>query len=275
MEASLFAVCQIRTTDDRARNLTTATELVRRAAGRGADAVCLPEMWPYIGPDVDTVAGAEDLDGPSMSAMQSLAQELGVWLFPGSFAERSDHPGFVHNTATVIDSDGAVRAVYRKLHLFDVAIPGGATFTESDSVVAGEEAVVVDTPFGRVGLSICYDLRFPELYQRLRDAGAEVVLAPAAFTALTGKDHWELLIRARAVENQVYVVAPEQWGVHNAARRSHGHSLIVDPWGHIVAQASEQEGIALGLLDPEFLARVRRQLPCHGHKRAFRGPAIA
>ena len=273
MKPALFAVCQMTTTDDRARNRRVAEDLVRRAADRGADAICLPEMWPFIGADRDQYAHAEGLDGPSTTAMRALAQELGVWLFPGSFAERSAAPNRVHNTATAIAPDGEIAAVYRKLHLFDVAVPNGATFTESDTVVAGDRAVVVDTPFGRVGLTICYDLRFPMLYQALRDAGADLVLVPAAFTALTGKDHWELLIRARAVENQVYVVAAEQWGQHNRPRRSHGHSMIVDPWGHVVAQASEQEGIALGLVDPDFLSRVRAQLPCHRHKRGFEAPS--
>lgn len=274
MKPALFAVCQMTTTDDRARNQRVAEDLVRRAADRGADAICLPEMWPFIGADSEQHGHAEDLDGPSTTLMRDLAQELSVWLFPGSFAERSSAPRRVHNTATAIAPDGEIAGVYRKLHLFDVAVPDGATFTESDTVVAGDRAVVVDTPFGRVGLSICYDLRFPMLYQALRDAGADLILVPAAFTALTGKDHWELLIRARAVENQVYVVAAEQWGQHNRPRRSHGHSLIVDPWGHIVAQASEQEGIALGLVDPAFLARVRAQLPCHLHKRDFEAPSL-
>ncbi len=274
MKPSLFAVCQMRTTADRAHNLSVASELVRRAAGYGAQAVCLPEMWPYIGRDREMLPDAESLDGPTITAMQALAQELDVWLFPGSFAERSADPGRVHNTATAIDGDGVVRAVYRKLHLFDCAVPGGATFTESDTVAPGDRAVVVDTPFGRVGLSICYDLRFPMLYQSLREAGADIIVLPSAFPALTGKEHWELLVRARAVENQVYVVAAEQWGQHNAARRSHGHSMIVDPWGHLVAQASEGEGVALGLVDPAFLAKVRVQLPCHGHKRAFQPPTI-
>ncbi len=274
MNPALFAVCQLTTSDDRARNRQVATDLVRRAAGLGADAVCLPEMWPFIGRDEDKLAGAETLGGPSTTLMQELAQELGIWLFPGSFAERAPTPGLVHNTATALAPDGSIAAVYRKLHLFDVAIPNGATFTESESVQAGDRAVIVDTPFGRVGMTICYDLRFPMLYQALREAGADLVLVPSAFTALTGKEHWELLIRARAVENQVYVVAAEQWGQHNRTRRSHGHSMIVDPWGHIVAQSSEQEGIALGLVDPAYLRRVRIQLPCSQHKRSFEPPSL-
>ncbi len=274
MKPGRFAVCQITSTDDRARNRRVASELVRRAAGHGAQVVCLPEMWPFIGPEHDKVAGAESLEGPSMSAMRDLAQELGIWLFPGSFAERADDPTRVFNTATALAPDGGLRGVYRKLHLFDVDVPNGAVFTESDTVQAGDQAVVVDTPFGRMGMSICYDVRFPMLYQSLRDAGADVILVPSAFTALTGKEHWELLIRARAVENQVYVVAAEQWGQHNAARRSHGHSMIVDPWGHIVAQCSEQEGVASTVTDPAYLAKVRQQVPCHGHKRPFEAPSL-
>lgn len=272
MKSALFAVCQMTTRDDRPANLATASELVRRAAGHGAEAICLPEMWPFIGKDADKVAGAESIDGPSVTAMRALAQELGVWLFPGSFAERSPFPGRVYNTSTAIAADGALAGVYRKLHLFDAAVPNGAVFTESDTVASGDKAVLVDTPFGRVGLTICYDLRFPTLYQALRDAGAAVVMAPAAFTARTGKDHWEPLLRARAIENQVYMVAADQWGQHHATRRSHGHSMIVDPWGQVTARASGQAGIAYGLVDAGYLATVRSQIPCHGHKRPFEGP---
>lgn len=267
-----FAVVQVTATDDRSANLATACELVRRAAGQGAEVVCLPEMWPFVGSDADKVAGAETLEGPSMTAMRELAVELGVWVLPGSFAELSDVPGRVYNTSPVFDSSGALRGLYRKLHLFDVDIPGGAVFKESDTVTAGDRAVVVDTPLGKLGLTICYDLRFPGLYRALREGGAEIVLVPAAFTAHTGKDHWEVLLRARAIEQQVWVVAPNQGGRHNPKRESHGHSMLIDPWGLVVGRASDGPGVAVADIDLERLRRVRTELPCGRHRRGFEGP---
>ena len=266
------AVVQVTATDDRAANLRIACDLVRQAADQGAELVCLPEMWPFIGSDADKVGGAETLDGPSMSAMQTLASTLGIWLLPGSFAEVSEIAGRVYNTSVVYDPEGALRAVYRKLHLFDVDVPGGAVFMESDTVAAGSEAVVVDTGVGQIGMSICYDLRFPALYQALRAGGAEVVVVPAAFTAHTGKDHWEVLLRARAIEQQVWVVAANQGGRHNAKRESHGHSMIIDPWGLVVARTSDGPGLALADLDLSRVERVRREIPCGSAGRKWDGP---
>ena len=227
-------------------------------------------MWPFIGSDADKVAGAEALDGPSMTAMQELAQELGIWIFPGSFAERAPVEGRVYNTALAIDSDGGIAAIYRKIHLFDVDVVGGVSFQESDTVAPGDEAVLVDTPLGRVGMTVCYDLRFPALYQRLREGGAELFSVPAAFTSHTGKDHWEVLLRARATENQCYVLAADQGGRHNRTRESHGQSMIVDPWGLVVGRASDGPGFAIAAVDTGRVASVRQQIPCFGHKRDFR-----
>jgi predicted amidohydrolase len=268
-----IAACQVRAGDDRGANLATAGRLVHEAADRGADVVCLPEMWAFIGRDRDKIAGAESLDGPSMTAMQGLAQEHGIWLFPGSFAERSPVPGQVYNCSPAIAPDGSVRAVYRKIHLFDIDMKTGPTFRESATVTPGDRAVVVDTPFGRFGLTVCYDLRFPGLYQALRDAGAEVVLVPAAFTATTGKAHWEVLLRARAIEQQVWVVAADQGGRHNAVRVSHGHSMVVDPWGFVVAQCSEGVGLVTAVIDRGLTSDVRERLPCVDHRRSFQSPA--
>lgn len=269
---SCVAVVQVTATDDRAANLRIACELVRRAADQGAELVCLPEMWSFIGSDPDKVAGAETLEGPSMSAMQALASTLGVWLLPGSFAEISEVPGRVYNTSVVYDPEGEVRGVYRKIHLFDVDVPGGAVFKESDTGVAGREAVVVDTDAGRLGMSICYDLRFPALYQALRAGGAEVVVVPAAFTAHTGKDHWEVLLRARAIEQQVWVVAANQGGRHNSKWESHGHSMIIDPWGLVVARASDGPGLALAEVDLSRVEQVRREIPCGVAGQKWDGP---
>ena len=272
MSRTCFAVVQMTTTDDRAANAAAAEGFVREAAARGADVVCLPEMWPFIGSDADKVAGAETLDGPSTSLMRELAAELGVWIFPGSFAERAPIAGRVYNCSPAIDARGEIAAVYRKLHLFDVDIPGGAVFAESETVTPGDRAVVCDTPFGGVAMTVCYDLRFPALYAALRDAGADVVLVPAAFTAHTGKSHWEVLLRARAIEQQVCVVAADQGGRHNPKRESHGDSMIIDPWGDVVARCSAGPGVALAWVDPARTETVREQLPCHRHRRPFEHP---
>jgi len=263
------AVVQLCSGDDRPANLRAASEAVREAAGRGAQVVCLPEMWPFIGPDAAKVAGAEDLSGPSVSAMQELAGELGLWLFAGSFAERSEIEGRVYNCAPVIAPSGEVVSVYRKIHLFDIDIAGGPSFLESRSVTPGTQAVVVDCPLGRVGLTVCYDLRFPQLFEGLRRAGAEVFMVPAAFTAHTGRAHWELLLRARAVEQQCWVVASDQGGQHNPKRESYGNSMIVDPWGEVVARLGREPGVAIAALKRERTARVRRELPCFSHRRSF------
>ncbi|MBN92908.1 MAG: hydrolase, partial [Deltaproteobacteria bacterium] len=233
------AVAQVCAGADRGANLDQAASLVREAADLGAHTVCLPEMWPFVGPDEDKVAGAETLSGPSMSAMRELARTLGLWLFPGSFAEKSEVEDRVFNCSPVINPEGAVVAVYRKIHLFDIHMDDGPTLLETDTVVPGDQAVVADACGLTWGLTVCYDLRFPSLYKALRDAGAHVLLVPAAFTAHTGKAHWEVLLRARAIEQQCYVVAADQWGRHNPRRESHGQSMIVDPWGAVIARVSD------------------------------------
>lgn len=262
-----LAVCQLAATTDRQANRDRAVALVREAAGSGGQLICLPEMWPFIGPDAQQVEGAEDLDGPSVSAMRELARELGVWLFPGSFPERSGSEGKIHNTAVAIDDSGELRGAYRKVHLFDVDIADSAVYLESRTVLPGDRAVVVDTPWLRVGMSTCYDLRFPALYQVLRDAGAELITVPAAFTAYTGKAHWEVLLRARAIEQQVFVAAADQGGWHSSNRQSHGHSMIVGPWGDVLGQVGEGGRLALARIDPEDVRAVRSKIPCHEHRR--------
>ncbi len=269
---ALFAVAQMTTTKDREANLASATALVQEAAGLGASMVFLPEMWPFIGSDEDKVAGAQELDGPIVTRMRSLARELGIWLQPGSFAERSPVEGRVYNTAPVIRPDGELEAIYRKIHLFDIDLPGGAVLMESDTVTPGDRAVVARTPFGGLGMSICYDLRFPELYRSLREGGADIITVPAAFTAHTGKDHWEVLLRARAIEQQVWIVAANQGGHHNRKRASHGHSMIIDPWGLVVARCSDGPGLCLAPVERERAGRVRAALPCADHRRVYRSP---
>ena len=266
-----LAAVQLCSGADRAANLSAATRLVREAADRGCEVACLPEMWPFIGTDADKVAGAEDLDGPSINAMRELAVELGLWIFAGSFAERSDLAGRVYKSSPVITPTGEVVGVYRKIHLFDIEMATGPSFRESATVAPGDQLVVVDSPLGRVGLSVCYDLRFPVLYESLRAAGAEVLMVPAAFTAHTGAAHWELLLRARAVEQQCWVVAADQGGHHNPRRESYGNSMIVDPWGEIQARLEVSPGLALATVHPGRTRQVRRELPAVEHRRSIRG----
>ncbi|MET0404909.1 MAG: carbon-nitrogen hydrolase family protein, partial [Cystobacter sp.] len=196
-----------------------------------------------------------------------LARERKVTLLSGSILEQGAPGGRLYNTTVVFGPDGSRLAVYRKIHLFDVDVGDGTPYLESAAVAPGAEVVVADTEVGRLGLSICYDLRFPELYRRLSAGGATLVAVPAAFTLMTGKDHWEVLLRARAIENQCYVFAPAQGGRHSPQRVTWGHAMVVDPWGLVTARASEGEGLAVAAMDTELLARIRRNLPCLQHRR--------
>jgi predicted amidohydrolase len=268
-EGVVVAAVQLCATADRKANLERAEGLVALAARRGAGLVVLPEMWGFIGDEDDKVHNAEELGGASMTAAAQWARTHGIWLHAGSFAERCPEPRRVWNTSVVFDPEGAARAVYRKIHLFDIDVPGGVTARESDTVAPGDRAVVVSTPWGTFGLAICYDLRFPALFASLRSAGAEAILLPAAFTAHTGKDHWEVLLRARAIEQQCWVVAPNQGGWHNKIRQSHGHSMIIDPWGLVVARASDGPGLSVAELDVARARRVRAELPCGQQRRFF------
>ena len=212
---------------------------------------------------------AERLDGggPILTAMADLARATRVHLLLGGFPERSEEPRLIHNTSVVLDPDGQVVATYRKIHLFDVDLPGGARFRESDAVKPGVEPVIAALPFGAVGLSVCYDLRFPELYRALAARGARILAVPAAFTAETGKDHWHVLLRARAIENQAFVLAPAQFGTHGGKRASYGHALVIDPWGVVLAESGNHEGVAVADLDLAYQDEVRRTLPCLRHRR--------
>lgn len=261
---------QMRSTDDLAANLTACRALVAEAAAEGAQLVVLPECFSFLGRrEGDKLAIAEALadSGPIRSTLGELATKHGVWIVGGGTPERiPDDPRRTYNTALVVDPRGELVAHYRKIHLFDVDIPGGATLRESDATAPGCELVVVDVAGAKVGLSICYDVRFPELYRALvKDRGAEVVLVPAAFTAHTGAAHWHLLLRARAVEDQSWVVAAAQWGRHNEKRESYGHTLIADPWGTIVAERPEGDGVVTATLDSATVAQRRAQLPALRH----------
>ena len=263
----LIAAVQMASGPDRARNLDVATRLVRRAAGRGATFVGLPENVAWMGLEKDRPSAAERLDGPTLSCFAELAQQLRIYLLAGSVLEAGAPGGRVYNTSVLFGPDGGRLAAYRKIHLFDAEVGDGATYRESDAVAPGEGPVTAETPFGTVGLTICYDLRFPELYRALSRAGATLLTVPSAFTLMTGKDHWEVLLRARAIENQAYVLAPAQGGRHTDQRVTYGQAMVVDPWGLVVARAPDGEGFALAELDPELLARVRRNLPALRHRR--------
>jgi predicted amidohydrolase len=264
------AAVQMRSTDDLAANLATARTLASRGAREGAQLVVLPECFAFLGSkEGDKLAVAEHLDGdgPIMTALHEIAQEHRVWVIGGGAPERVDgDPKRTYNTAIVVAPDGALVARYRKIHLFDVDIPGGAVLRESDSTARGDEVIAVDIAGAKVGLSICYDVRFPELYRRLvAEHGAQVLLVPAAFTAHTGAAHWHLLLRARAVEDQAWVVAAAQWGKHNERRESYGHSVVVDPWGSVVAEQDAGDGVVVATLDGAAVDKRRTQMPCLSH----------
>jgi predicted amidohydrolase len=261
---------QLRSTHDLMANLAKCAELAQEAVADGAQLVVLPECFSFLGRterDKLEIAEALDGDGPVMSALRGMAAKHAVWIVGGGTPERvRGEPKRTYNTAVAIDPRGELVASYRKIHLFDVDIPGGAVLRESDSTAPGDELVVVDIAGAPVGVSICYDVRFPELYRQLvKDMGAEVLLVPAAFTAHTGAAHWHLLLRARAVEDQAWVVAPAQWGRHNEKRESYGHSLIVDPWGTIVGERPDGDGVVVATLDGATVDKRRTQMPCLSH----------
>jgi predicted amidohydrolase len=270
-EPVVFAAVQMNSQADVAANLERAAGLVAQAAARGAKAVVLPENFALMGHDEeDKRAIAEDLDeasGPIASMLRAAAREHEVWLVAGGLPERSADRDRPYNTNLVVDPTGAFTARYRKIHLFDVVIADGTKYRESGSTMAGDAPVCADVVGVRLGLSICYDLRFPELYRALSSAGAEALVVPAAFTLATGKDHWLALLRARAIESQSYVIAAAQWGKHPRGRMTFGKSCIIDPWGEIVAQASEGVGVVTAALDPAYLAHVRANLPSLQHRR--------
>lgn len=274
------AVVQLRSTEDIDRNVDAVQGLVREAAQAGATFVTLPENALFLRHSRDAVVPVEPLDGPLVTEMRRLATEARVWLLLGSYPERSPDPRRYYNTSVLIDgtsgdaaTPGPVVAAYRKLHLFDVDLPSGESQRESDTIAPGSELVVAAVDGVPTGLSICYDLRFPRLYQALVDRGARVLTVPAAFTEYTGKDHWMPLLRARAIENQAWVVAPGQFGHHGGARRSYGKSVVIDPWGTPVCVASDGVGFATARIDLAYQDQVRASIPCLRHRHpAVDGP---
>ena len=265
------AAVQMCSTGDLGANLELTRRLVGEAAVGGARLVVLPECFSILGrSEGDKMVAAEVLEtgtGPVMSMLKELCTQYGIWIIGGGTPETVEgDTKRAYNALVVVDPTGRLVTRYRKIHLFDVDIPGGATLRESDGTVAGEDLEVVDIDGVPVGLSICYDLRFPELYRTLvQDMGAQIVVIPAAFTAHTGAAHWHVLMRARAIENQVWIVAPAQWGKHNDKRESFGHSLIVDPWGTIVAELATGDGVLVQKLDGDVVDKRRTQMPVGRH----------
>jgi predicted amidohydrolase len=258
---------QLNSTEDVEANLATADRLVREAAVQGAELVVLPEKWNVLGTSEQMEAAAEPLDGRSISWARAVAAELGIELVAGSIVEHVPGQAKRANTSLHIGPDGEIRAAYRKLHMFDVEVDG-VTYAESEGEEPGEEVVVSELGSGPgLGMSICYDVRFPELYRALVGRGAEVIVIPAAFTLATTRDHWEVLVRARAIENQCFVIAPNQIGPHPPGNRSGGRSLIVDPWGLVLATAPDAETVIVADLDFENLRDIRRRLPVLSHRR--------
>jgi predicted amidohydrolase len=260
------AVVQLNSQEDKQRNLDSAARLVSEAATDGADLVCLPEKWNVLGDSRALVAGAEPIEGPTLDAARGWARDLGIHLLAGSIAERVDGHERLFNTSVLIGPAGDDLAVYRKIHMFDVEV-GGVTYRESDNEEAGEEIVSAEVGDVQLGLTVCYDLRFPELYRILAVRGARVITVPSAFTAATGRDHWEVLLRARAIENQAFIVAANQFGSAPPHYESYGRSAIVDPWGVVLAMAPDEECFVAADLDLAAQERIREKLPSLANRR--------
>jgi len=261
------AVAQMTSTADVARNLDTAERLIAEAVAQGARLVGLPENFAFLRSEGQPIPQPQTLDGPWLQRMAAVARQHAILLLLGSLPERVAGDTRVHNTSVLLGPDGRPIAVYRKVHLFDIDLPGMESLKESKAVLPGRELVLAPTEWGPIGLSICYDLRFPELYRELTRRGAVALAVPSAFTERTGKDHWEVLLRARAIENLAYVLAPAQVGLHGEGRSSHGHAMIVDPWGSVLAQVPGGEGVAVADLDLDRLERLRSELPALRHVR--------
>lgn len=258
------AAIQMSSTPDKGENFETAEALIRSSVAAGAELVALPELWSCHGLGKVYRENAEPVPGPTTDFLGGLARELGVYVLGGSILEEG--PERMHNTSILLDPAGELASVYRKVHLFDVKAPD-REYLESLSIAPGGEVVTAEAGPATLGLSVCYDVRFPELYRLLALDGAEVLTVPAAFTLQTGKDHWELLLRARAVENQAYVVAPAQWGQKADGRWTYGRSMVVDPWGTVLATCPDRDGYALAEMDLGYLERFRAEFPALANRR--------
>ncbi len=274
MSQSFKAACvQVTAGRELAPNIETALRLGREARAKGADFIVYPENVTMIEP-----VGAEAIkkalpesEHPAIPAFRALARETGAWIVAGSLSIRSGETKYA-NRSLLIDAAGNIVARYDKMHLFDVDLAGGERYRESERIVPGERAVTAPTPWGLLGMTICYDIRFPQLYRALAKAGAMMFTVPAAFTEQTGRAHWHILNRARAIECGAFVIAAAQCGTHAQGRRTFGHSMIIDPWGEVLAEAGETEGVIVAEIDPAKSAEARRRIPALLHDRAFSGP---
>ncbi|MCI0446297.1 carbon-nitrogen hydrolase family protein [bacterium] len=265
LDRVIVAAIQLTSTDNIDSNLERAELFVRQAATNGAQVVALPENFAYLRSENSTLPCAQTVEGQFIQRMQAVAKELGIYILCGSIPEMIPGSTQIYNSSVLLNRSGKLVAIYRKIHLFDIDMEGRAVFQESKLVKAGKEIVTTETEFGVVGLTVCYDLRFPELYRCLVLEGARIIFVPSAFTEFTGKDHWEVLLRARAIENQVFIIAPAQYGQHNSQRRSYGRTMIVDPWGNKLAQAPDRECVILAELDFTHQDEIRKQLPSLQH----------
>jgi deaminated glutathione amidase len=268
------AIVQMNSQEDKGANIAAALDLIDRAAATGARLVALPEVWPYLGPDDVSRDQAETIPGPISEALSQRARRHGIYIHGGSIYEKRPGDPGMYNTTVVIDPTGEIIAHYSKIHMYDVVLDGIAEYQESATVTPGNETTITEIDGIPVGLTICYDLRFPELFRILALKGAQAIVLPAAFTLMTGKDHWETLIRARAIENELYMIAPAQWGTHPPGKWCYGRSMVVDPWGTVVTTAPDGVGIAYATVDPSRVAAVRRQIPSLANRRpeAYRWP---
>lgn len=267
MKSYIAAAIQMTSVPDLEKNLVQAEELIDLAKRQGAELIGLPENFAFLGVEEDKIIQAEAIADKCEKFLKTMAQRFQVTLLGGGFPVPVGE-GKVYNTALMIDPSGTEIARYEKVHLFDVNVPDGNTYQESSTVMAGIRlpSVYDSQDLGGIGLSVCYDVRFPELYRHLAHHGADVLFVPAAFTAYTGKDHWQVLLQARAIENTCYVIAPAQTGRHYSLRQTHGHAMIIDPWGAILADAGDKPGVAIAEINPTRLDQVRRQMPSLQHR---------
>jgi predicted amidohydrolase len=273
MTAFRAACVQLRSSDDVGENVRIASALIREAKAKGAQFVATPENTALMAPDGGakferSFSGDRD---PALPAFSALAEELGIWLLIGSLAIKVSETKTA-NRSFLIDPKGSIAARYDKIHLFDVDLPSGEKYRESNTVASGDRAVLADLPWGKIGLTICYDLRFPQLYRALAQSGALILTVPSAFTETTGNAHWHVLLRARAIENGAFIVAPAQGGTHANGRQTYGHSLIVAPWGEILAEGGTEPSVIVADIDPALAVDARARVPNLMHYRAFEGP---
>jgi len=267
MDNFIVAAVQITSVNNREKNLNKAYTLLSKGVERGATLLALPENFSFMGQEEEKTKVVENLEsGMSINFLRDFALKNKVWIMGGSIPLKAK-TGKIYNSSLLFDDNGKITARYDKVHLFDVNIRGGESHKESKLVEPGKEVVIAETPFGKLGFSICYDLRFPELYRKMTHEGARIIFSPAAFTVETGLAHWEALIRARAIENQVYMVAPAQFGQHSGSRRTFGNTMIVDPWGKVLAKAADREMVITAEIDLSYQEEIRKGLPCLQHRR--------